>query len=571
MAINPVPVQAVRKDSTTHQISIGAGDGWSTPTAGNIIVLLTSFRVDSATANAPTFAANGYAVPHSDYVGNAQARGAIAWKAAAGTESTIAIDAHSSDILNNWSMIAVELDGTDVDISALEVSNGTSTDTAGATSGPTGSATSAGNALCLSVLACVTHNAWDNGTSPTINNSYTKRTPTSDTNFNVGLWWATKSAAAGDQGATWSTTDTGDRVWAAVIVFAEDAAPAVTFDDTSYAPGETIVVTASPAFGGTINSFGVTGGDTFTVSGADTDSANVAVPAITEFVSGGSANNTRLGTSLTGTVGDGTDTATDTFTITPPAGYFLVTLAADYASLSASAQEWVPATAVTGDDLLVSATVGTIIDVTEYAEIAWDGLEGTARVVMYDVSGTAWSAATTPTFGPGYTFPTLVSDIPNVTVNAGGTRELDISTYFDGDFAEFTIVYSIAASDSGLPGGSSLDADTGMLTIVGPTDLESYPAVYSGVIARLTAVDVDPSDSNPFSITVYSTTASTPAIWVMQTTSIFAANDAWMSYLSAYEGSLNDRMYAWLGDEGYTGSLSDRVAAWSRNNLSPFV
>lgn len=62
----------------------------------------------------------------------------------------------------------------------------------------------------------------------------------------------------------------------------------------------------------------------------------------------------------------------------------------------------------------------------------------------------------------------------------------------------------------------------------------------------------------------------TPGQWVQSVTDVTSVNDAWMEFLAGEgytTGSLNDRMMAWLGDEGYTGALSDRLAAWSLENL----
>lgn len=51
-------------------------------------------------------------------------------------------------------------------------------------------------------------------------------------------------------------------------------------------------------------------------------------------------------------------------------------------------------------------------------------------------------------------------------------------------------------------------------------------------------------------------------------------NDAWMEFLADEGhtvGSINDRMYDWLGAEGYTGGLSDRLSAFIRATLVPYV
>ena len=45
----------------------------------------------------------------------------------------------------------------------------------------------------------------------------------------------------------------------------------------------------------------------------------------------------------------------------------------------------------------------------------------------------------------------------------------------------------------------------------------------------------------------------------LQTGSTGATTDLWMEFLSEYEGSIGDRLYAYLGDLAYTGSLVDRL------------
>lgn len=95
------------------------------------------------------------------------------------------------------------------------------------------------------------------------------------------------------------------------------ADPEITTDLSTYtADGQTITVTASPAFDGTINTATING-HTVTISNASTAGCDLAGPDLDDFF-GGTFLDTRWNTNVTVTVGDGTDSANATIQFTPP-------------------------------------------------------------------------------------------------------------------------------------------------------------------------------------------------------------------------------------------------------------
>jgi hypothetical protein len=171
---------------------------------------------------------------------------------------------------------------------------------------------------------------------------------------------------------------------------------ALTLGSDTVEAGGTVSASVSPAFSGAITAATLEGGDSAAVSAADTDSATLTIPAITQFRSGGTADTTELGAAIDVTVTDGTDTSeVDTLTITAPTGWYLVTVSANYADLSTNAKAWANASTVIGDKYLITGTnvVGVTTDLeigfgpgtTEFTHVRWDGSAwGTAGTHDFD-------------------------------------------------------------------------------------------------------------------------------------------------------------------------------------------
>lgn len=155
-------VQRVGKGGTGASVAIGSGDGWSTPTAGNLLV---AFGNSDATL---TISPSGWTAGPSIIDGN----GAYAWyKVAAGTESTITITPSVSDdavlVVAEYSGAA----GSPFDAqnsSTIAGSDGTTTTSASVTTTQSGD---------LVVAAALLH-SFSGGsapTSPSWTNSFTQR------------------------------------------------------------------------------------------------------------------------------------------------------------------------------------------------------------------------------------------------------------------------------------------------------------------------------------------------------------------------------------------------------------
>lgn len=133
------------------------------------------------------------------------------------------------------------------------------------------------------------------------------------------------TAGATTFGWTTGPNTVGSRRCASVVVEFYESAPStpeITTNLSSYtADGQSITVTASPAFPGTINSATING-HSVTVSGASTSGCTLTGPGLSDFF-GGTFADTRWDTNVAVEVGDGSQTASVNvqFTAPEPAGF----------------------------------------------------------------------------------------------------------------------------------------------------------------------------------------------------------------------------------------------------------
>lgn len=233
-----------------------------------------------------------------------------------------------------------------------------------------------------------------------------------------GVWSVQQSGAAADTSAFTADVSINETsaVCSAVIALKTLGDAAVEFDSStktlSASTTTSVTVTADPAFAGPITTLTSPGGDTISAeSGADEGSATFLLPAIAQFASAGSMNNTPLGTG-TWVVGDGSTTAEASLTLEPPAGYFYVTLGAtpdgDLATDAGGAE---------GDGLLAW---GDLTSLSTNGDFSTDDVAGTINYRLFDISATpdAWAADDSWTYsliGP-QTLTLSATELP-----AGGT------------------------------------------------------------------------------------------------------------------------------------------------------
>lgn len=210
----------------------------------------------------------------------------------------------------------------------------------------------------------------------------------------IGAWYQQQSGSASSTIAATPTISPDENpnsnVTGIVVAFQIEAPPAVTFDAStktiSASTTTSLTVTASPVFGSAMTTLTSPGGDTISAeSGATTSSATFLIPALTQFASGGSMNNTRIGTSGSWTVTDGTDNATALLTIQPPSGYIVKTLTATTGAIPAD----ITGEAI-GDDILVWGD--DLLDVDTVGDVNVSAIPTTVNYRWYDVSGSAWQA-----------------------------------------------------------------------------------------------------------------------------------------------------------------------------------
>lgn len=235
---------------------------------------------------------------------------------------------------------------------------------------------------------------------------------------------ANRGGGGGGGGGTGSPNGGAGGTGVVIIRYLTAAPPAVTFDASTktIAAGATttnLVVTASPAFAGAITKIVSPGGDEIAPSGTPTSSgATFPIPGLDEFASGQDMNNTRLGQAGTWTVYATAETATASLTLNPPSGYFLRTLTATTGAIPVD----IGGTEDIGDDILVWGTYLT--DVDTLGDYSPSNASGTANYRWYDVSGSAWQADGSDTYGEPVVL-TASTDSPTYYTGTNITIALD--------------------------------------------------------------------------------------------------------------------------------------------------
>jgi hypothetical protein len=416
MAISGTPVQYV---SSVKEYSESSPETLTatlpgTATSGNILLFVEGIRWGQkiTTYTVPT----GYTIIQSNFLPRMHL--IVAYKISDGTETSVTSTLAADQQYTNRNVTLYEFSNSSLDTTVhASAINTVSRDTA-VTSVSTGTASLTGfeTGLAIGIGAIWVYNNW---IPRSWSNSFTEQSYTNSSKTDsVGIALATRIlSASGSYTSTLSTTGTATNAVGAIVIFrASDTSYSVLPDETSYDLGDTVQITATPAFPSAITTMTLTGGDVISAeSGATTSSANFVIPDFDQFVSGGSAENTRLNVSLTATVSDGTNSAETTIKINPPTGskYRFFTTDKDYSSFLVDAKAWLDGTVientVTGDDVILWNTSGSIPYITDELIISFDALPSDINVRFYDVSAGGWSAAETQsvTFG---TFDGAVKD-----------------------------------------------------------------------------------------------------------------------------------------------------------------
>lgn len=312
-AISGTAVQCVEDTALSGtSITIDSGDGWSTPTTGNLLVAYASS--DGNNGGLPTITwPSGFTEIQSSYTDGFRASGGVAWDVAASETSFTFTIANEQD---ETTAVVCEFSATDLDLSAVDASNENAAliDTNSTSIGTNGATNTTNDALVIASLHNRQSNSW---TSTSLSNSFVSQHDSGEV-ARAGIQVATKVvSSAASQSTTFSTTDSGTKVYATVIVFASSTATTVWTDDTVDV-GTTIQGTLTVAFSGAITKCVFASGDELVASNADTDSADCAQTKA-DFLSGGSLSNTRIAAATTASLDNASETSTaDTFTFNSP-------------------------------------------------------------------------------------------------------------------------------------------------------------------------------------------------------------------------------------------------------------
>jgi hypothetical protein len=213
MAIAAAQTRRIKADTIANP-SIGSGDGWVTPTAGNLIVV--TFNGDNAGS------LTGYTAGPSIVDNNA----AYLWyKVAAGTETAVTITA----VAGNGVLTACEYSG--VTGTPFDVQNSSTLTTSGTTTTATSVTTTAAGDLI--VVGALIHNYTVALTGPTWTNSFVNQLSAGNGASGQSCWTFYAELIAGAAGAystgcTW-TNAAGDRQQVIAAFKAAAAAPATVW------------------------------------------------------------------------------------------------------------------------------------------------------------------------------------------------------------------------------------------------------------------------------------------------------------------------------------------------------
>lgn len=178
MAISGTAIQTAWDDQNFRAVTVdGTGrsfDDWTTPTSGNLLVLMGVARHSDA-GTASIVLPTGFNLI-GKYESNISYRASfvMAWKVSDGTESSITLAFHPSEIfINRATMLVAEFPVTDLDTSAAADSAENETYVnSNTTSIAAGSVTNTvADALCIVGMGGYSEVAWDS-TNMTVDNSY---------------------------------------------------------------------------------------------------------------------------------------------------------------------------------------------------------------------------------------------------------------------------------------------------------------------------------------------------------------------------------------------------------------
>lgn len=428
------------------------GDGWSTPSAGNILVGGVAVETDTNESYACTMPSplTERQSNMTASIGSFNSKGCVGEGVAAGTESSLTFNmANSPNTATAW---VCELDSTDLDTTLAASNIDDSDEATSVTSFTTGSASNTVNDALAIYIGNVSRDAgWDNN-GPTFSTGTSQLVTTQ--NAVPGVYVATEVlSSTGSQSSTISTTDSGFPAVGFILVY--DGAPAeCEVDDASPVPGTTISVTNCPAFSGNITTLTSPEGDAITAeSGADTTSADFIIPVSNEFEDTGEMGSTEMDVDGTWTVGDGSTTEDLTLQIDPPSG-------ADFGQVT----DWTTGSTEdsmfyqsqqtgisVGDDYLFEVNSGTC-EITSAGVVSASSLPCEADLHWFDDSADAWTRTT-------YTFTDASDEAPAIS-------DLDVQTNYRDDSENDRLDVSIITDvDNGtlhwcFDTGAETDVDT---------------------------------------------------------------------------------------------------------------
>ncbi len=288
-AINATPVQTAYAGSSTQTITIGSGQGWSTPTSGHLLLFHWVVRENSSTSRSETLPTGFTAIQTYD-PGNGCAGGGVAWKVSDGSETSFTYSAHGSDVVHSVSGVMQEYHENDLDLTSVDAS-GETEGCGSVTSKSSGTATnSTANALVIYGWRASNCNSWRT-TGPTISGSSSfndgdaASCPGSGGNSQAEVRVSAEVvSSAASQSETFTTTDSGSAAYGTVVIFAEagdTTAPAYTSAPAASVTSTTVTVTATAT-----DDTGPLTHRTGIYTGSCPSAANVAAGSGTGYVAG---------------------------------------------------------------------------------------------------------------------------------------------------------------------------------------------------------------------------------------------------------------------------------------------
>lgn len=403
-AITGVPVQCV-DDTIVNDPTIvinNAGDGWATPTSGN---LLTLFMVVDGDADSVVFVRpSGFTAEQGIQYGAGWFRinADLSYKVSDGTETTFTVG--TTNAPSDHRAVMCEWDMTD--LSASIVGSAENEDNVGSntTSQATGSASSTETTGLALGFVGMESNTWT--TSPSWTNSFVERYDArADASTLTGAVIASKVlSASGSQTTTYSATGTGTQAFGAILVLdgAVVGGETVTLSDATPTLDTTVTATLSAAFGagGNATKIILSTGDEATCTSTSTTCDFTLARA--QMSNTGSLNNTNVETAYTLTVTNGTETSQSTaVNIQIPATALKETLGCTAGTNCQTGSE-AQSPMASGDTIMVNVNNGdSLADLTTHGQPYFNGPTSNYDVHQYDSSATAWLEVNTVNMDTG--------------------------------------------------------------------------------------------------------------------------------------------------------------------------